>query len=255
MAKKVQEVSADKRDFVNIIFSMQGRYQLWEIWSDLITMYACAISNAVDRVHAKQREALYMKTILKYTKAEQEKLPELVALMTMAIESDKNRDFLGELYMVLELGNHWKGQFFTPYSVCEGMAKTTCAGIAEQVHNKGFVSVADPSCGAGALLIAAANEAERQLEGRCWQDHVLFCAQDIDEVTGLMCYIQLSLLGCAGYVKIGDSLRDPMTPREAEYNSHTPESNYWYTPMYFSDVWQGRRKCRVLDRIIDRIRV
>ena len=44
-----------------------------------------------------------------------------------------------------------------------------------------------------------------------YQNHVLVAAQDIDMTVALMCYIQLSLLGVAGYVKIGNSITDPIT--------------------------------------------
>ena len=50
----------------------------------------------------------------------------------------------------------------------------------------------------------------------------------------LMCYIQLSLLGVAGYVKIGNSITDPITDKDSY-------ENYWFTPMYFSPVWTMRR--------------
>lgn len=58
--------------------------------------------------------------------------------------------------------------------------------------------------------------------------------QDIDETVALMCYIQLSLLGVAGYVKVGNSLTEPMTDND-------DKENYWFTPMYFSNVWVLRR--------------
>lgn len=70
-----------------------------------------------------------------------------------------------------------------------------------------------------------------------WRDfvnHLLVVAQDIDETVALMCYIQLSLLGVAGYVKVGNSLTEPMTGNDNK-------ENYWFTPMYFSNVWVLRR--------------
>jgi len=67
-----------------------------------------------------------------------------------------------------------------------------------------------------------------------YQNHLLVVAQDIDETVALMCYIQLSLLGVAGYVKVGNSLTEPMTDND-------DKENYWFTPMYFSNVWVLRR--------------
>lgn len=61
---------------------------------------------------------------------------------------------------------------------------------------------------------------------------------------GTMCYIQLSLLGCAGYVKIGNTLTDPM------HDGDDPTA-YWYTPGYFSSVWQLRRIFRSMDRLFE----
>ena len=34
------------------------------------------------------------------------------AIVVEALERNPEQDFLGELYMELELGNHWKGQVF-----------------------------------------------------------------------------------------------------------------------------------------------
>ena len=67
-----------------------------------------------------------------------------------------------------------------------------------------------------------------------YQNHLLVVAQDIDETVALMCYIQLSLLGVAGYVKVGNSLTEPMTDNDNK-------ENYWFTPMYYSNVWVLRR--------------
>ena len=68
-------------------------------------------------------------------------------------------------------------------------------GSDPAAENAGFFSVSDPACGAGALLIAFANLCRRK--NICYHDKVLFVAQDIDLIAGLMCYIQLSFLGCA----------------------------------------------------------
>lgn len=153
------------------------------------------------------------------------------------------------MYMALNLGNHWKGQFFTPYNVCRMMAEITCGNTVGEIKEKGYIAVNDCCCGAGALLIAYANAAERATidSGYNWQQHILFTAQDVDMVVGLMCYIQLSLIGCAGFVKIGNSLTEPMTEGEAIRDLSNPDSCYWYTPMYFSDVWQYRRIFHMLD--------
>ena len=232
--------------------SVSDRFRIWEVWSDFITLVAIALSNSIDKVHSELREKEYLNIINKYTKQEQEKFPELFGHLIMAMERNKDQDFLGDMYMALELGNHWKGQFFTPYNICKMMARMHCGKLSDQIEKDGIISVCDCCCGAGAMLIAFANAAEADLKEKYnWQNHILFAAQDIDRVTGLMCYIQMSLIGCAGYVKIGNSLTEPMTEGEADYNLTVPESDYWYTPMYFSDVWQYRRFFRGLDSLMN----
>lgn len=38
---------------------------------------------------------------------------------TMALDQNQEQDFLGKMFMRLDLGNRSAGQFFTPYHVCE----------------------------------------------------------------------------------------------------------------------------------------
>jgi type I restriction-modification system DNA methylase subunit len=93
--------------------------------------------------------------------------------------------------------------------------------------------VNDPACGAGALLIAFAGVC--RAAGINYQTSIEFVAQDIDFTAAMMCYIQLSLLGCPGYVIVGNSLARP--PKE----ELSEEYDIWYTPLYFSELWCRRR--------------
>jgi len=230
------------KEFVRIFKDITYRHNPWEIWKDFITMFACALSNAVDKSHYDEREALYMSLINKYNKSDQPRFSELAAETVMALDEDQEQDFLGKIFMELNLGNDATGQIFTPYGVCRLMADISMGDILETVDKQGYVPIHDPCCGAGATLIAGVHAAKRQLEtsGLNYQNHVFAVAQDIDATAALMCYIQLSLLGVAGGVKIGNSLTEPILA------SDTTE-NYWFTPMYFSDVWATRRALRRMD--------
>lgn len=234
----------DKQLFVKAFRRLTGAHPAWQIWSDFITLFAIALSNSVDRAHYEDREQQYLRIIGKYRKDEQAVFPELAACVVVALEHEPEQDFLGSVYMELELGNHWIGQFFTPYDVCRCMASLAADNALDAVRESGYITLNDCACGAGATLIAGVHEIRRQIAeaGYNWQHHVLVTAQDIDFTTGLMCYIQLSLLGCAGYIKIGNTLTDPMHDGDSK-------ENYWYTPMYFSDVWAMRRHWRAVDRL------
>lgn len=56
-----------------------------------------------------------------------------------------------------------------------------------------------------------------------------------------MCYIQLSLLGVAAYVKVGNSLTEPITVKDSL-------DNYWFTLMYYSKIWSTRRLLSIITR-------
>ncbi len=141
--------------------------------------------------------------------------------------------------MALGLGNDHNGQFFTPYEVCRCMAQMVLANAATEIEKKHWISINDPAVGAGAILIAAANTIRSQ--GINYQQHCLFVAQEIDFVTACMCYIQLSLLGCPGYVYVGDTLSDPCTSIDGRALIPSKPEKCWFTPMYFHETWNIRR--------------
>lgn len=207
-----------------------------DIWRDFIIMSACAMSNTIDKSHYDEREKRYLEIINKYEKSQQHIFPELYADVVMALDENPEQDFLGEMFMDLHLDYEELKQIFTPYHVCQLMADVSMDNLVEQVNEQGYVSINDCCCGAGATLIAAINSARHKLEdeGLNFQNHILVIGQDIEELAALMCYIQISLLGVAGYIKVGNALTEPMTSGDSL-------ENYWFTPMYFSDVWHTRR--------------
>lgn len=97
----------------------------------------------------------------------------------------------------------------------------------EMLKERRYISVNDPACGAGAMLIAFANVARKH--GINYQKHVLFVAQDIDRTAAMMCYIQISLLGCPAIVVIGDSLAKPFPH---------PDNEVWCTLFYYLNHWR-----------------
>lgn len=233
---KIPKKEDVKKQFLKTFNQLTYRHRSWDVWRDFIIMFACSLSNPVDRFHYEEREKRYLKIIKKYNKREQEQFPELAAYVVMALEENPEQDFLGSIFMELNLGDKSNSQFFTPYHVCELMAKVTEEDVVAVVKEKGYITINDSCCGAGATLIAAINEARKQLEkvNLNFQNHVLVVAQDIDEIVALMCYIQLSLFGVAAYIKVGDVFTQPMSTDDNE-------ENYWFTMMYFSDVWTMRR--------------
>lgn len=222
--KGISEVSEKhldaRKEFLRVFRQLTYRHRSWDVWSDFIIMFACALSNPVDKDHFDEREALYLRTIKRYNKQEQPLFSELAAYTVVALEENQEQDFLGSIYT--ELGLNSKE-------------------VVEKVKKDGYITLNDPCCGAGATLIAGIHAARKRLEkaNLNYQNHILVAAQDIDMVVALMCYIQLSLLGVAAYIKVGNSLTEPMTENDSL-------DNYWFTMMYFSDIWSMRRLLRSL---------
>lgn len=241
MKKLTRQVRGQtQKELVRLFDQLAQRHSRWEVWADFVYMTAATLSNTVDKAHFEDREKNYLAVARKYSKAELEAVAEMFALVVTGMDENTDQDFLGELFMGLDLGNQYKGQFFTPYNVCRMMAQITGTDdLKARLQRQGWVSVNDCCCGAGALLVAFANECTRQHIN--YQTNVLFVAQDIDLTAGLMCYIQLSLLGCPGYVVIGNTLTEPSVSLDGRGLIPQDRGNVWYTPFYFRDVWQWRR--------------
>ena len=194
-------------------------------------MSATTISNRVDKRPGvwHKRENEYLKTVKQYDENERYDVSTLLALVTKSLQDNPAQDFLGGLFMTLELSNHWKGQYFTPYDVADMMTHVTVGDgsvLKEKIRQNGFVSVCDPTCGSGVMLIAFSNHC-REL-GIDPSKEVLLVGEDIDETAALMCYIQLCLLGYMGSVTIGDALAEPVY---ADIEERT-----WITPAYILKI-------------------
>lgn len=215
----------------------------YEVWTDTMYIFACGIANPtiLPLKNIKEfadvwesREQEYLRIINKYDKKEKKLFPQMLALLVQELEIRPNQDLLGDIYMMAEISNKNAGQFFTPYSVCKLMAECTFnrKELGKVVHKKGYASVYDPSCGAGATLIASIEMCKEMFKKYNFQNHVYFIGQDIDRTVANMCYIQLSLQGVAGYVTVGDTISEPII---------TDLKRIWFTPVWFSNVWSIRR--------------
>lgn len=231
-----------EKKFLEKFNQLSNQYSLWQIWQDFVDMSACAIANAADlRENVwKLREQSYSTIVKKYPKEDMKLISGLLSATILALNKNPAQDFLGKIYMQLNFGDGRRGQFFTPWNVAEMMAKMMVGdGLKERIERNGYISVNDCCCGAGCMLIAFAKACKNDANIN-YQQSVLFVAQDIDPVVAKMCYIQLSLLGCPGYVVIGDSISKPVRGSTIEPICEQPE-DIWFTPSYFNHIWLSRR--------------
>lgn len=133
------------------------------------------------------------------------------------------RDVLGDIFHELELHNEQKGQFFTPLPICQMMAKMTVGNNAQNIiAQNGFITLSEPACGTGAMIIAAADELHTQ--GINYQQNVHVTAIDLDSTCVHAAYVQFSLLHIPAAVIHGDTLT-------------LKEYSQWYTPAHILGGW------------------
>lgn len=209
-----------KKEIIQIIKLISGRYSPYEIFCDWVQCTSLSISNACcvfrDEVW-KEREEKWRSIASRYTSEEMEKFGEMVALLCGALKKEK-RDVLGEICMETGMGSKAAGQFFSPFEIAE-----MCASIT---NNNGDAQkkkiIIDSACGGGGMIIATAAELEKR--GINYQKTLKVIAQDLDWKAVHMCYVQLSLLGVDAVCVQGDALE------EAYDQKKTPKQRVLITP-------------------------
>jgi hypothetical protein len=218
------------RGFDKELGLLSHRHQRWRVFSDFCEMGALAVSFP----RSDEKEARYAKIASAYTDEERQAFPRMFAHVVEALEDAEETgqpvDFLGSAFQRNELANHWHGQFFTPISVAQMMAMMLVGDgedLKAKIEEQGFVSVNEPACGAGAMLLAFA--AALRAAGINYQERCLAVAQDLDPTAAHMATIQLSLIGLPAVIVVGNTIS--MEVRET----------FW-TPLYWLFNWRFRRK-------------
>jgi type I restriction-modification system DNA methylase subunit len=215
-------LSKIKKEFASTLRDLSHSRHQWEIWQDFVEMSAISLRQPFD--FQQDREDKYLSIASKYNEKDIHRIPELLGL-TIGALTIGNNDFLGQMFMELELSNKWQGQFFTPYPICTFMAKVLVdKSLCEQ---KEEIKLCEPCVGSGAMIMAFC-EALREI-GVNYQQKLYVHAQDISFVPVCMTYIQLSLIGCRAQVVHGDSLVNKT------YDT-------WYTPFMYMSTKQTKKE-------------
>lgn len=220
-----------QKELLRLLGSLAYRHSNWQVFADFAEAAAISLSNAVDWRQRDKREERYMQLIKRYERDELAKFPQMLAELTLALE-DELSDVLGRTFHDLELHNKWAGQFFSPYSLCQMMAKMTLAdedGIRARIAERGFVTAQEPACGSGAMVIALAHGMKDA--GINYQEHLQVTAVDVDVKCVHMSYLQFSLLHIPAVIVHGNSLS-------------LEEFSHWYTPAHILGGWDWKLRRR-----------
>lgn len=110
--------------------------------------------------------------------------------------AETDTDLLGVVYEELGMDSDAFGQYFTPHNICDAKAKMVIDGDDDGEEP---LTVADPACGSGRLLIYAAKHIPQN-------EDAVFYGQDKDATCAKMTALNLCFFNMAGYVVHGDSL-------------------------------------------------
>ena len=201
-----------------------------KLFEDTVACGAIAISNAVDFTKYDEREERYKQIMSGYRAEEQQKLPALFAkvlalLSSVVYDNGAFNDYLGEIFMRLNIASDKAGQVFTPFHVAELMARATVGENTKTVQNE-ILTICDPCCGSGVMSLAALDVLQRK--GVNYARDVFIECSDIDIRCVYMTYLQLSLAGAPAIIK--------------HQNTVTMETwDVWKTPAF---IFQYTRFCK-----------
>lgn len=194
-----------RKSIIKRLEKMARRHRMYQVFSDVVAMIAIEMSCAVDWQSKEVRSKELVRLTERYTAEELQQVPMILAELVLAMEQVP-MDFMGDLYMELDLGNAGTGQFFTPWEVCRLMASLTIdlELTRQNIEGKGFFTVHEPAVGAGAMVLAMADHL--LTSGINYQKHMHVTAIDVDLTAVHMAYVQFTLLHIPAIIVHGNSL-------------------------------------------------
>ena len=211
-----------RRQFISVFRDTARNLRRWEVFSDFITLAASELDMA--RIRTPENIDRSREICAKYSASDISNLHTLFCLMVCTLEL-KFHDFLGAIFMELELGDDRNGQYFTPYHLQSLMAKMLMPDVEQTIRREGFVTVSDPASGAAGMIVAYAENL--LAAGYNPSEHMFGSCIDIDPIAADMAFIQLSLLGIPAEVVTGNTLTMQL-------------NRVRYTPVYYINNFEKR---------------
>jgi type I restriction-modification system DNA methylase subunit len=187
---------SESGDFGKILERITHRHSLSKVFDAFTCFAACALA-------AQTREAEYLEEVKRWEKADMDAFSEALGALILEMESRPFEDLLGGYYMEFALssqGQRWNGEFHTPKTICDLMARMTLGDI-ESLPIEGPITVCEPACGAGAMILSLAQACPPEVRRR-----LRVTAIDINRIDCNMAFINTTLWGIPTRVIHGNSL-------------------------------------------------
>jgi type I restriction-modification system DNA methylase subunit len=174
-----------ENDFRKILQSFSPQFDTRRIFDAFMLLTACALA-------AQTREAEYLEEAKKWDTKALATFGEAIAALVIEMESKPFEDVIGAYYMdcaISSKGQQWGGEFHTPKSICDLMAKLALGDMAS-IPIEGPITVCEPACGAGAMILSFAETCPPDVRRR-----LRVTAMDINRTACDMAFINTTLWG------------------------------------------------------------
>ena len=189
----------------SLLKSMRSGYTARDNFAVLMEIMAISLANVVKTDMWQERENVYLK-LIKTVDVNATKHA-FAFVMDWFAEQAEPMDLLGPFHSWVGMDNSRTGQFFTPWTVAVAMALMSLGSkeeIEKQIAEKGYISINDPTCGAGGTLLAAANVLHGMgIDCR----NVVFYGQELMPTTAYTCFVQCALSGLPAVIGHGNTLK------------------------------------------------
>jgi type I restriction-modification system DNA methylase subunit len=183
-------------DFRKILERLSRRHDTRRVFDAFIRLAACALA-------AQTREPEYLEEVKQWERADLDLFAEALVTLVNEMESKPFEDVLGGYYMEFALsskGQQWNGEFHTPKHVCDLMAGMVL-GDMESMPAEGPITVCEPACGAGAMILSLGGACSPEVRRR-----LRVTAIDISRTACDMAFVNTTLWGIPTRVIHGNTL-------------------------------------------------
>lgn len=183
-------------DFRQILESISHRHDTRKVFDAFVRLAACALA-------AQTREAEYLEEAKRWERQDLDLFAQALGALVLEMEERPFEDVLGGYYMEFALshkGQQWNGEFHTPKPVCDLMARITL-GDVDFLPKDRPISVCEPACGAGAMILSLAQACPPKVRRR-----LRVTALDISRTACDVAFVNTTLWGIPTRVIHGNSL-------------------------------------------------
>lgn len=157
-------------------------------------MAACSLA-------AQTREEQYLEEAKRWKREDLELFSQALGELVVEMEKKPFTDLLGVAWMDEDTwGKRHNGEYYTPQPVADLLVRMTLTGIEELFEKQAIVTLCEPACGSGTMILAAAHMLQPYLR------RTRFTAIDLSAVACDMVFINTTLWGIPCRILHGNAL-------------------------------------------------